>query len=491
MKKRILSLAIILLLLLSLNACSDSEAKERAERGQVYLGIYQQAIEEKAAQADIALRIVATKAVTVGNTKNIQKIEETLTYSGLGTENVLAHRASATTVDNHVLQLTETFADGVSYLTIGDNRFCAPAEAETFISQNFPVVLLDTSLYGTFLADKTDLATTLYFSQPSAHEAWLQDKNIQMVSASGTAVFDYNDVLTSSTYEITYGYGSCLVNYSVQMNWISPKEISKPENTSIYTQISDLRIPVMLENAALQLISAPYITGGIKENIVSQAGGVSWINSLGVDLYTDSDNPLAKIAQTISMTDYTTNTSDNYRLVQKYADGKFSYSENGGQFQETEGVTSEIVRNACMEMMLPGILSADYLSAGTLTDLGSIYYIELVPTKDFGKLAGQGASQTLYQNPTLLTDMASKETVNHLTAYIGIDKFTGFPTAGGFSYEASHTIGGTDYILQSQADHSYYMPSLSAYEEITGKAPAADKDITSPTPLFYKVTGKI
>ena len=124
-----------------------------------------------------------------------------------------------------------------------------------------------------------------------------------------------------------------------------------------------------------------------------------------------------------------------------------------------------------------------------ITDLGSVYIVELTYTEDYAQETKSNFCKSLFGDASFLDDIASDYTTKEVGGYFAVDKFTGLPTALGVKYEGCHTIEEQECVISYQADCYVDAPSITAYYSVTEEMLPEEEPETKAKPLFYHVTG--
>ena len=529
MKKRLLALLLALVMMVSLFGCQKPQVETPTEPtapstepptelAPDALQIYADA-SAKLKSADVTLDVVTTKTTSFGAETLTEETTAVLTYTGLGTENPQSSWEETTSYwdlddEQKVVateaQYKEVYAGGTLYFELKDKlQFSAPMAAEDLEYRYVPTVLLDSALYKDvtvsvdFLLDgdlNGDVTVaeggdtfTISFASPTAAEAWAMPADAQLVEASGTATVTGGS-LTAMTYTVTYDYGSVSVTWTTESKPRAKAEavVAPPEAArSMYTQLQSpdaLWLYLQAENLKDQAVSGTFTN---VNSIFTQAAGVVRNQVQTIDFYDTEKDMMAKFDQDIYIMDYASNADDSYSLEENYQNGKYVYTENDGvPTTINNDISKQQIRDYYRQYLLISSVRPENWADVTVEDLGSLYYMEFTLTEEFGANMQSTICATLWQDPGFLNSFASAYKTDEITGYMSVDKYTGLPVAAGYKYQGTHTIDGEGYILTSQTDQSFTLPSLGAYKEITDKMPPEAEPENKATPLFYHVTGE-
>ena len=143
----------------------------------------------------------------------------------------------------------------------------------------------------------------------------------------------------------------------------------------------------------------------------------------------------------------------------------------------------------CRQHILRYMIPYYHWEAATVTDLGSTYLIEYTYNDAIALLVAEATCEALYGDPKILEKETQKHKTIAISGYLGIDKFTGLPTASGIYYIGNYIGDAYEYPLLAQIDTAIDVPSLGSYKAIAEEMPPEAKPETPATPLFYHVTG--
>ena len=503
--KRLLALLLCAAMLLGLAACGEDAAvppatTEAPETTAPTEAVTEPPVEQPYEEAcaavnsasDLSTRVTLNKTTQVAGETFEEEIRQFLSFSDIGTDTMAVSSEESVSYSNvYSSSYDEIYADGVLYLTVDDtHRFREEISAGDCLSRYIPAVLLDTSLYASITAEESDSSTLFTFTGATAAEAWAIPEDAKLVEASGTAQLSASGSLQKSTYSVTYTYGSAQITLEALVYVaIEPVTVEAPADPEAYTLLECVDAAKMMEASVGYLYQASTYSSSQLESIYSQAAMVVRNQSTILNTYYKDDVFVSKSETGVFFRDYSAYETYEYDLEEKFVDGVFSYSEDGGEAEEVPDVSASYIRALYEAERAVNILALDYWQEATATDLGSLYLIELTLTDEFGDESQGIISDFLWDDENFLMDLASDYVNTELTAYVGIDKYTGLPTSTGYYFEGSHTISGYEYPLSMQVDQSFTAPSLGAYKAITDEMMPEEEPEVPATPLFYHVTG--
>lgn len=466
MSKKVLTL--LLIFLLSLAGCAAPAPTEDQDllRTEKYTELYATAMETLAAAPELTLHITTQKVTTINNFPVVENEEQTLTYHNSDSENPMILLDRKVSMGNYAFDASEFYTNGTCYLTVDSAGFYQAIPAETYLLSCIPRVLLDPSLYLKASAEETEDGVLLRFMNGTKAEDWILPQISGFEVSEGTALFDKNDALQSVSYTIRYLNGPYPVQYTVTVGYeITSTELDMPAFED-HKQISDLQIPMRLERATLQLLALENITAQSKQTMNSEAGSILWELHSNVDVYGKAEEQAALIRQTILTTDYAANKEDLHWSQELYLDGNYHMATQKGDDIFSDTIPPQQIRDTCSTLLLQGLLSAQDISGGTITESEGRYKITLDPTEAFGDQLCRTACEVLFDYPELLKQLATSERIDKLDAYITVDKYTGLIEAAGYDYQVTHAVDILSYKLTCHTEQTFSLPSTTAYNTI-------------------------
>ena len=512
MKKmnRILALVLCAAMLLSMVGCGRQPVETTVPTEPSTTAPTEPPAEDTYAAARAALdsashvtsELVITTVTDVDGDEFSQQSTQTLTYKDMGTEEAVivcnetlefnVHSDDYSAEESEPTAFREIWYQGNLYMEMDSTyRYQGPLDADAAVARYTPAVLLNAELYGSLTAETTEEGTAITFTDPTAPEAWALPEEAELMEASGTALVNAEGQLVQMTYTITYLYGPAQVTKTVESApMAAPKTVTAPANPDTYETISYVDVLRQSLVVPLMLLQADSITTAGMESLFCQAAGLLRNQSTTINLHGRRSDTKVKIETGVYVMDYSSGQSDKYDLEETYVNGKLKTVENNGLPSTSSGISWEDIRVYAFEDMLTGLVDMDYWQDVTMTDMGSVLYLEYELNENFGNTIQNSICDMLWGDSTFLIALSSDYRNEELNAYLSIDKYTGLPVAAGYYYEGVHTIQGTEYPLSLQYDQSFDAPSKGAYQDITDEMPAEEEPETKATPLFYHVTGE-
>lgn len=514
MKKftRLTALLLCVAMLLGMLGCTQDKPAETAPPTTAPVPtepsvqeLYADAGAALSSKKDLSLELLVTRTTTVAGDVFSEQSQQTLTWLGLGTEEVQAcldeqitfsvHNPEEREPDeeeNPSVRYTEVYAGGKLYASMEDTyHVYAEMTVEEITGRYLPVVLLDAGLYAEMTAEDAENMTVIHFAQPTAAETWAVPETAELLDASGSATVNAFGALVDMEYTVTYQYGPAEVKLEVRSTpQVQTEEFKVPATHFGYQQLQYVdALRKFLQSSAL-LAQSDAISTSYLESMFCQAAGIMRNQSTGAHMHGRKEETIAKFDTSIYFRNYGTNETEEYEQEEVYVDGKYTTTVNKGLPTSSSGVSYEDIREYAGRIMLNQLVSPDFWEDVTVTDLGSVYLMEFVLNDNFGNTMQNSICQMLWEDPAFLYNLASAYENKETTGYLAVDKYTGLPTASGIYYEGVHTIDGEEYTLSLQKDQSVEAPAKGAYFEITEEMPEEAEPENKPTPLFYRVTGE-
>lgn len=509
MKQRLLCLILCAAMLLSMVGCTQTTPQETtapstvpstaAPTEPVPGDIYAAARDSLDQASHLSLDVVISTLTQVGGDEFTQTSTQILTYQDLGTEEcvILCQEDVEFYFVGEVYEEFETpsfreiWYKGNLYAEMDStHRFYGPMEQDAALGRYLPAVLLDAALYGEITAVPNGNDTLLTFASPAAAESWAVPEDGELLEASGSALITDQGALAEMSYTVTYQYGPAKITKTVQSKpMATPKTVAPPADPEAYSPLTHVDALRMAAVSPMLLLQAGSATVTDVESLFCQAAGVLRNQSMAMNLHGRESDIMAKVETNVYFMDYTSMEDVKYKLEETYIDGTLTTVEDNGLPTGT-AMDWETIWTFTTDGMGNGQIPAHYWDDVTLTDMGSILYLEYTLNENFGNTIQNSICEMLWDDPNFLLDLADDYRNEELTGYLSIDKYTGLPVAAGYYYKGIHTLDGMDYPLTLQYDQSIAAPAKGAYQEITDQLPEEAEPEGKPTPLFYHVTGE-
>ena len=515
MKKlnRILSLVLCAALVLSMVGCAGTPAETTAPPVETAAptaaptepaaaDVYAAAREALDSASHLSMEVVVTTVTEVAGDEFSQKSAQTLTYKDMDTEEGVIvcdeqlefsiHSEDYTPEESDPTAFREIWYQGNLFVEMASTyRYQGPLEKEAALARYTPAVLLNADLYGELTAETGENGTAITFSQPTAAESWALPEEGELLEASGTALVSPDGAMAEMTYTVTYQYGSAKVTKTVQAKPLAaPKTVTAPANPDTYKKLTHVDALRQNLTVTVMLLQADSATVSGTESMFSQAAGFMRNQSTVLNLHGRKSDTKVKIETDVYVMDYNTMENQEYELEETYLDGKLTTVENDGLPATSSNITWEDIRSYAAGEMVTGLVDMDFWEDVTLTDMGSVLFLEFDLNDNFGNTIQNSICEMLWNDPSFLIGLSSAYRNEEVAGYLSIDKYTGLPVSAGYNYKGIHTIDGTEYPLTLQYDQVFEAPAKGAYQEITDEMPTEAEPENKATPLFYHVTGE-
>ena len=430
---------------------------------------------------NVTLKVTAEKDMTVGNSEFHDTEELSITYIGLGSDQLAARVKSNISYSGYDSEVSELYQSGVVYTTYWSGKFSQEMPQEDFLARYVPAILLDASLYETVTME----GDTITFADATALESWLEG---ELITATGTATVT-DGALTGYTYNATYKVGASEHTLSLTQTVSPAASTNMPEiKAEDYTAVESVDAIALLEQVYGYLSYAQDLSFRASERVLSHAAAYTYGIQTSIETWRSGDDPMIQVEQDISDMDYNTNRSYDSNVLEVFRDGKYTRTQDDGRPAPDGSVNLGIMTTYYRNILVENVMSPEFIKTATITDVSGAYLAEFTLNDEFGNDICAEVCQTIFGDANLLNKAASKYENKELTCYVAVDKYSGLPTGMGYYYEGSHTLDGRDYPLTRQVDCYIDAASLDAYEAITEK-PSPDKENEGATPLLYHVTG--
>ena len=435
MKKRLIGFLLAMSMLFALAACGETPAptteatlppattQAPTEAPLEPAAAYRDAVAALEEKAAYLLQVQRTKTVDVAGETFTTQWEQNISRSG-----DICKTANTLQFGNH---LDEIWAEGIAYLNLNSTRFQEEMDLETFLARSAPLGLFTAENYGSI----TEEAGVISFEEATAAESWLAPEAATLVSSSGSAKLSPEGTLLESTYDLTYAYGGVTITEAWVVTYSEPKAAPKaPDAPESYLVVESIDGPLMAEQTTGFLMEAQQLHSNVYHNILSQAAGlyVTW----GYQI--DATEDMYRVQNRISQ--MTAAGTETYETDELYRDGTYTSTVDGGDPQTIAGVEYADMAAFGQETYTAALCDISFITESTVTDLGGLVIAEFQGNADWGDAARADTCYTIFQDETLLDGLASSHSDDTKEFYVALDKYTGLPTACGYSYSGSFSI---------------------------------------------------
>lgn len=442
---------------------------------------------------DVSLRISVKESTTVGGETFSDSYEQTLTFNGRGTDTLQVYCKNA--YGSYAVSTQEYYYDDTVYLIVDDaynpgtatQNMQYDCKQEDFLTQHYPAVMLDASLYQNITAKEGEKLTTLTMTEPSAAESWVLPDGAEFLSGSGIARIDPEGILHSSEYTVKYQYGNSVIELEISAYIsLTVQDIALPERARLFPEVAPLEAIDLYQRAFNRLGDAAKISASSMSFYYSAIHQYAAYDSL--TLHLNANDHMFRRRSDSTRINYQEESNENYTAEDLFKDDLyFVVSDDREQLTGTIAWTE--ARYYSMQHIRQYMYPYLYWQSATVTDLGSTYLIEYQYVDSVAVLLAETACRTLFTDSDEFLAQVSKHKTTTVSGYLAVDKYSGLPTASGIYYIGSYVLNGYEYPLMAQIDIAINAPSLGAYKAITEEMPKEPKPETPATPLFYHVTG--
>lgn len=442
---------------------------------------------------NLEIQITISEKRTVGTEVYTDELTQKLSFQGLDGDSLIAAAKSTYKCCDGEFSSEEYYDGSKCYLIMDEHPFSGEISREDYLARFIPAVLLDSSLYGSISAKEDATATVLTFKEPTDGEAWAMPEYGELVKASGKAVLNAEGLVTSTSYSIEYTLGAIVVEMDVTADIKVPETIALTNTLTPteeeYIPLTYIDTPLVMLQALHNIQRSESVTFSSSETIISAAAAVYFSNSTTYDIYGTGEDLLANIEKNVMIADLSTGKSQSSSGTENFQDGKYTYYAEDSD-PVTQSVSPSVVEAICRDALINSLKSPEYVASAEISDLGSVYLLEMTGSEAMAEELYREASIALFNDEDLLDEYADVYEVVSMDLYLSIDKFTELPVAYGYCYEGKHTIQGEECLISYQGDYSYFLSSNSSYEAVTEELLPDEEPKNKPTPLFYHVTGE-
>ena len=452
--------------------------------------LYNQAIDALQNANNHVMNIGINKTITVDGMTYLENSKQTVTYVDYGKDSFRASMLETVDQDGYLTVYYEQFQDNTLFVTL-DSQYYFQGEmsADAFTARLTPIVMLDATLYEDISVENEKIL----FTNASAGETWIVPEHATLVNAKGSMLLDDDGKASSAEYDVTYSMGGIEIRYVISVIYYSADNAAVEEikNPDTYTTLEYVDAPRITQTACgylMQAYDAHALTTNIAESVYSQAGSVIRNQVTTINSWGSGKDYTAEVDLSIFM--MTVNGEDSYEQNERFENGVYSMSQNGGDHIKNTSVKSDAFQNYVVQSLLANLPDDKYLTNATAEDLGTLIYLDLTYSDDLPNGICQSICEQFWGDSDFLNNLASSYETETMEFYFSVDKFTGLPTAIGYSYAGNHTIEGFSYPLTKQLDQSFDLCSVDAYKTLTDDVLTPAEPDEKATPLFYHVTGE-
>ncbi len=454
--KRALSLLIAVFLLATLTGCVDTEAPASSsstwdgENDMQAYELYKSATAAAYSAKDVVLHYTVDRQRLIGTQTFTEKVEGNMTVKNMRRDDMIAVVSERLLFGTLETAYKEIYCDGRTYVQVNDSEFELQADADAYLSRQYPLALINADYYNGFYAEEDGSGNTLvHFIEPVAMESWLRrDARVQMQSAAGTAVIDSAGRLTETTYRITYLCGEATYSEVITMQVSTPKELDiggvHPEHFKDCPVLENADALKLLLRAVGDVYTATSIKCDVQEIIDSTAVPVRYEKTGAFLLTGAGDQFYAKVDQQSSVTDYRYVPVITKQLL-LFENGVFTAYLNGNPMKVDEPATAQTMRSYIEDAVLAAVFNPDHIKSVQLEIRDNHYYLTFRGNETFMKDMMTMVGQFLQMD----LDAASQSSETLMASgYLELDRNTGLPVGMGIDLVRKHTLNSITYDLQ-------------------------------------------
>lgn len=347
----------------------------------------------------------------------------------------------------------ERLENSTLYVDLNGSRFCGE------VSEDFsypPELLLTAQNYSQISGIKRSEEITMEFAEPSAAEPWALPEGAILQAACGNLKALKDGTLLENSYQITYTLGQKEVTQTV-----TAKPSQSAENdlasfdSSGYLRIENIEAPILLERMSGYLLQSPKTGASYREYIYCQTFGDQRTRDMHLEM-NNADPFYAELTTNAALLNSSRGESSSSVLqTETFQNGTYTRQGSGTDPITDETITEDRFRKHCNDILVGTILLPQFITSTTKEEDDSSITYHFTPNQELAGLLCDEASQNLYQDPTVLSSLASNSATEVLSAYLQIDKATGLPLSSGIHYKGIYTITELPYRLEYTTDQTY------------------------------------
>ncbi|MBE6976928.1 MAG: hypothetical protein E7439_07060 [Ruminococcaceae bacterium] len=401
------------------------------------------------------LQYTVSKSRTVGTQSYAESATGTASFSGLGTDALIAVIDEKLTYGTVTAEYLLSFCNGTAYSRISGSTFACELSRESFMEKQLPPVLLDAALYGSISQTTDSDGISMVFSSPTALEGWVTDlPGAQLISAQGTASLDVAGALIQTGYSAAYTCGGISYSLEITLRCSTPAQLElsalHPEHPEECPKLSCLEAPKLLLQTAGDIFAAQSIQAQATETLYSEAIPVTRLRQIQVSSSGSGADLSANLSFGVEVTDYrgqVTTSSQAYQISGNLCKS----SIDGAEPKDEPGITAEIMRTSIEDTVLSPLFATRYLAGAEITEEETCYTLVFTGNEAYATdlCRDLGAYLDL--------DLEGNATSHHSTqasGYLSIDKVTSLPVAMGMYFTRTHVFGDVPYVLDYRLDQT-------------------------------------
>ncbi len=419
--------------------------------------VYKDAVVKIDQLSDIELNVIRQKKLNVIADTEIETATQRILYIGLRNSDFLASVDETITVGQMNTHITEVFENGIVYQTVAGTPFSGECTRDDFLSRNTPAAILSPERYRSVSGVNAGTHYIITFYDGTAFESWFKIPYGKLLFSQGKAYIDKKGNLFKSEYNVSYKLNDIIFRCTFQVEIVqnSTNTIQIPTNKDAYTRLSDPKGPRMLEIASGYLLSAKSIHSKYDSQLFCQAFGDKRKET--IDLTLHNGKSWSAECQTNTTLTNASRIDDisQRKIIQKYTDGIYSISTNDSPFETRPNHIADSFLSECRNTLLGTVMLPQYITDVTAYDNTETLYLSFTASDDFVQRVMADTLQILYNNPTIMDEIAEAYETKNITCYLILNSRTFLPIGSGILYEGVYTVGNIPYSLTSEFNQTY------------------------------------
>lgn len=362
--------------------------------------------------------------------------------SGAGTAEAVYYIRQQTVQGSRNLQLSRIFQGGKVHLLTQNGAFSGQTEEAAFTAAMYPAVLLESSHYGLITGEPEGDGWKLTFSRPVAAEAWL-DARQPPVFAAGAAWLNGEGALQQLSYRVEYDEGDTRIALHITAKLAPAGWIALPDIPETSVFLTDPEAVVYLLRSAGCISGTSALRSQLTETVDSRALSLKRSQKTDCTFIQSGDALQAQLDYAVTLTPDRGASTVNTRQ-ERYENGRFMRSINGGEPLEDIRYTPQEVRQYCESSVLGGLFPPVCLADARIVREGGEITLHLTGTQDYALQMAAGIESQLGVD---LGSLASEILPGQVTGTLVLNEATGLPREMTISFSCDHVIGGVSYPL--------------------------------------------
>lgn len=258
---------------------------------------------------------------------------------------------------------------------------------------------------------------------------------------------------------------------------------------STASEIADLRMLSMIEQAKGDIQQASSISVATAGNTISMAGNIMGSFNTSYELNGKNNDFACHTVNNNTVGDLN-GYSESISFEESFIDGSYTFTEQGAEPESDPEVTADLMQTVMKKFLSEEIPAVYLLESMELKETGSNKIISFDLNEDAAKLRCENICRDMLDDPNILTNAASDYKTSILSGYISIDTAIGLPVGFFIDYGGVYTIDGVEYAIGESFSEKICLGSNSSYKAIYGEEEKEAEPEEKASPLFYHVTNE-